>query len=252
VKVIPGPHSQRRKGRRWVLPAALCGVGAAAILTVIITFATMPTNKPVAPETQAAPMPVASQPEEAPKHTEFVVTREPFDAIEAAVNARTITSKTPDVVPVAKDHFEDIPPEGALLVGLEIGVANFLQNDRIDYLRPIYLTEHGRKYGPGIGTRTDKMVTLRARPGFAVSGITLRGGLWPDGLLLTFREVGKHGLEKAGTYQSDWVGGHGGIRESKVSGEGKFFIGIVGTKMKEGKPGNVGLVFFSPDNVPPD
>src|SRR5206468_3607755 len=84
--------------------------------------------------------------------------------------------------------FTELPSQGAILIGFDLGVGKFFNIETVYALRPVYLTAHGetqvRDHGlfrdqwrPGNKTLKSKVVhtvRVRARPGYAVAGITLR------------------------------------------------------------------------------
>src|SRR5205085_1820871 len=69
---------------------------------------------------------------------------------------------------------------------------------------------------------------LRARPGYAVGGLTVRSGLHIDGLSLTYMRINGGGLDPQRSYESDWVGNRTGGSEKTVSGNGAPIVGVFG------------------------
>ncbi len=53
----------------------------------------------------------------------------------------------------AKTPFEDLPPEGAILIGFETNVTPFAGQPRVESVRPIFLTRNGETLGPWHGAR---------------------------------------------------------------------------------------------------
>lgn len=144
-------------------------------------------------------------------------------------------------------EFEETLPEGGVLVGLELSLGKFFDNDVIESIRPIYLTPRGEKYGQQIGKGTDRVVTVKAKAGYAVGSLTVKGGLGIDGLSLTFMRINKGGLKKEDAYTSAWQGGKGGGDGVTVGGDGSLVVGICGRlsnrgKKKEDKACALGLV----------
>jgi hypothetical protein len=229
---IEEPAGTRRLTLGCVLAASACGVGAVTALVLIVIGVVLLTRKAATTQPKTQPQPAA------------VVRTEPFGAIEAAVKARAYRTKVPDVGAFANHPFQDVPVQGALLIGFEVGLGKFVNTDMIDHLRPIYLTAEGETRGPAYGTPTARMVTVKAKPGFAVGAMTVRGGGLLDGFGLTFRPIGKYGLKKTGSYESQWLGNRRGGREMAVDGDGMFIIGVAGRLTNEGKPGSVGPVMF--------
>jgi serine/threonine protein kinase len=215
-----------------VLAAAACGVGAVTALVLVITGVVMLMQRPTPIAPKTTPQPAA------------VEKKEPFAAIEAAVKARSYKVKVPDVGAFANQQFQDVPVEGALLIGFEVGLGKFFNTDIVYQLRPIYLTARGETLGPPFGKRPERTVTVKAKPGFAVGAMTVRGGGLMNGFSLTFRAIGNYGLKKTGSYESPWIADRTGGREEVVDGDGMFIIGIAGRVTNQSEPGSVGPVMF--------
>ena len=141
----------------------------------------------------------------------------------------------------AKHEFQEVPPEGALLIGFELGLGKFVNNDVIHYVRPIYLTAVGEKKGTAFGRVPLKVFTIKAKDGYAVGALNIRGGGGLDGLSLTFMKIDKDGLNKDVAYKSPWSGGSGGGL-GEVGGDGSPIIGICGRRSDDGKYSGLGAV----------
>jgi hypothetical protein len=165
-------------------------------------------------------------------------------AREAVAGGQTTKSRMVGFT-IVKDAFEDVPRDGAVLVGFDLGVGEFLDNDVIRSLRPIYRTARGefvsKDFGSSDGqTRGAKKRVRRievthserlvARSGYAVAGVTLRTGLNIDGMSLTFMRIRGTALDPATSYTSDWVGNRTGGREETLSGNGAPVVGIFGNQ----------------------
>jgi hypothetical protein len=143
--------------------------------------------------------------------------------------------------------FKDLPGDGAVLVGFEIGVGPFFNDEGVYALRPIYLTTEGEVNTETFGLFNDKRLpdkrvirtrvkrTLRvvAKPGYAVGGVTLRTGLNIDGMSITFMRINGRTLDPQRSYESEWIGGRGGSAEKLISGDGAPIIGIYGNQNPE-------------------
>lgn len=140
----------------------------------------------------------------------------------------------------AKHDFQEVPPEGALLIGFDLGLGKFVNNDVIHYVRPIFLTALGEKKGTAFGRLPLKVFTVKAKEGYAVGALSLRGGGGLDGLSLTFMKIDKNGLNKDVSYKSPWYGGHGG--SPGEVGDGSPIIGICGRRSDDGKYSGLGAV----------
>ena len=126
--------------------------------------------------------------------------------------------------------FTDEATKGSLLIGIEVGIHNLGPNyDAIRAFRPIYLTGTTESKGKQYGTNLSHVVTLKAKPGYAVGGIIGKAGLTMDGMLVIFMHVTPDGkLDPQDSYRSDWVGGKGGGPETLLGGDGTPVIGIIG------------------------
>ena len=229
---IPRKSAPRRRlPPAWVLAAAAGGLCLGVALLVGGIAVLSRKSQPTLPQ-PAPPRPVVE---------------EPFAAIEAAVQARMFKGTVPGVGVFAREPFEYVPPEGALLIGFEAGLGKFATFDIIDYLRPIYLTARGEKFGRPIGQPTPRIETVKAKPGYAVGAIAVQGRGVLDGFSLTFRKIGKYGLKRQGEYRSNWLPGRLSGRGEVVDGDGAFVIGVCGRALGDGKPGSVGPVLFRRD-----
>ncbi len=164
--------------------------------------------------------------------------------------------------------FRDAPAEGAILVGFQIGLGNWMDDDIICSLRPLYLTERGdvfgKEFGPTANTsRTTtrkppknkvlKRVTLKAEPGYAVAAVTLRSGLNMDGLSLTYLRIKGSGLDPEKSYTSEWIGRRKGGSVATIGGDGAPIVGIFGT-VEDNQIRSLGLLYLnqpSPAPTPP-
>jgi S1-C subfamily serine protease len=125
--------------------------------------------------------------------------------------------------------FRDEAPAGGLLIGLEIGLGKFVNNDVIHAVRPIFRTAKGEEVlGQQHGTDTSRVVRVKAKDGYAVGGITAKAGLTVDGLSVTFMRVKDGRLDPGDCYESDWVGGPGGWGPELLAGDGAPVVGIIG------------------------
>jgi hypothetical protein len=155
--------------------------------------------------------------------------------------------------------FSELPPQGALLVGFDLGVGKFRNIETVYALRPVYQTALGEDVGDDHGLFRDRWLAVNktlkskvvrtvrvvARPGYAVGAITLRSGLNINGLSLTFMRVDGRSLDPGQSYTSDWVGDRTGGREASVGGEGGPVIGVFGSE-DDVQVRSLGLYFFKP------
>jgi hypothetical protein len=166
-----------------------------------------------------------------------------FAAIAAAVRKKE-AQRTKLVGFTLAKEFEEVPAEGALLIGFEVGLEKRIQSDVVSSLRPIYRTARGERMGAVIGKPVSRNVTVKAKAGYAVAGVTLQVGVWIDGLSLTCMKVDGRGFKVTDAYQSEWVGGKQAGREASTSSGGALVVGVCGqtNATNQNKPCALGLV----------
>ncbi|MBN9121576.1 MAG: hypothetical protein J0I06_20915 [Planctomycetes bacterium] len=144
-------------------------------------------------------------------------------------------------------EFRDGPDAGGLLVGLEVGLGKFFNNDVIRAVRPIFREGGKEVLGEQRGTELNRVVRVVAKPGYAVGAITTKSGLGLDGFSVTFMKVAEGGkLDPKDSYESEWIGGMGGGGPTKHGGDGTPVIGIVGKANKKDLTG-LGLLLKEPE-----
>ncbi len=127
--------------------------------------------------------------------------------------------------------FRDVAPEGGILIGFEVGLGKFGPNDVVTAIRPIFLSSKGEEVlGRQHGTDRSRLVCVKAKEGYAVGGVRVKGAILVDGFSVTFMKLGKNKLDPTDRYESEWVGGPGGFREERIGGNGALITGIVGTE----------------------
>jgi len=139
--------------------------------------------------------------------------------------------------------FEDAAPAGGVLVGLEVGLAPFFDYNIVGTLKPLYRV--GGKDVPGTHYGMDEkngVVTIVAKPGYAVGAITAKTGLGIDGVSVTFMRVNGDRLDPNDAYESNWVGGMGGGNPTKITGNGAPVTGLLVRQGNE-RVSSVGLKF---------
>ncbi len=128
-----------------------------------------------------------------------------------------------------RGEFEEVPPEGALLIGFELGMSKFGNDDIINSIQPIYRTAKGESRGAVRGTPTDRKVTLKARKGYAVGSVTVNVGNQLVAMRLTFMRVNKTYLDEEKAY-AETAGNLGSIwgKPTTLDSNGSFVVGICG------------------------
>jgi hypothetical protein len=154
--------------------------------------------------------------------------------------------------------FTELPAEGAVLVGFDLGLGKFFNLEVIYAYRPIYLTRRGRLSFQNFGLFTDvprpgnrplkskvqRIVRVAARPGYAVGNVTVRSGLLLNGLSVTFMRVNGQNLDPLQTYNGAWVGDRTGGSEATIGGFGAPVIGVFGSQ-EEDHVKSLGLIYLS-------
>jgi hypothetical protein len=171
-----------------------------------------------------------------PERTALVIPGDMFAFLQAAVKEKRLAEVGISGFKLDKNHYQDCPVDGGLLIGFQVGLGRL-----VDALRPIYLTKDGEKMGEWIGKPPVKPITIKAKEGYVVGGINLKAGALIDGLSVNFMKLDKGRLQVTDNYTSDWIGGQGGNR-TDIDGKGAFFVGICGRLTREGGPNSLWLI----------
>jgi hypothetical protein len=124
--------------------------------------------------------------------------------------------------------FEETAPDGGLLVGFELGLQKFFNNDVVRAMRPVFRAGDKESFGTQRGTVLDNVVPVIAKPGYAVGAIIVKAGATVDGMGVIFMKVTPDGrLNPNDSYQSKWIGGQGGGAPQRL-GNGTPVIGVIG------------------------
>ena len=126
--------------------------------------------------------------------------------------------------------FAIIRENGALLTGFAFHVGEYEGNKVVQGIQPIFTTVEGKVRGPMLGTPVGLEIAVEAREGYAVAGLTGKGGHVLDGLEVSFMRIkdSRIALDPADSYASDWIGGPGGEAEAQLGGDGRPVVGIFG------------------------
>ncbi len=143
--------------------------------------------------------------------------------------------------PFDPEYRDATPPNGAL-VGLEIGLGKFFDNDVVKAIRPVYRVGDKESVGEQFGTDTTRVTKIIAKPGYAVGAITLKNGLGVDGLSITFMKLTDGKLDPKDSYESQWVGGMGGGGPVRVGGDGSLVVGVL-VKANAKDVSGLGLIY---------
>jgi S1-C subfamily serine protease len=168
-----------------------------------------------------------------------------YSFVQTAVQENRLTDVDIRGFTLGKDHYRDVCEEGGVLIGFQVGLGKFVNNEVLKSWRPIYRTKNGEKFGRWQGKVPTSPVTVKARDGYVVSGILVRSGLGIDAITLTFAKLGTDKLDLNDTYNSQQIGGNGG-GVSTIGGKGALFVGVTGNLSHDKSPCSLGLVAVLP------
>ncbi len=127
--------------------------------------------------------------------------------------------------------FKDQAPEGGLLVGMDVGLGQFMDIQVIKAIQPKYRTPQGEFAGRKFGTDFSKLVTVKAKEGYAVGALNVKAGLLVNGFSVTFMRVKGARLDVKDAYTSSWIGDKtGGNGPIVLAGDGTPIIGVIGKR----------------------
>ena len=156
-----------------------------------------------------------------------------FAKIQNAIRAKKVSRDRP-AGSNRGSPFIDVLDDGGLLVGLEVGTVDVNGQRFIRSLRPVYRSPRGETTGALHGAGSPgRTVTLKAKDGFAIGGISVKGTSHIESLSITFMQLQGFTLNPRSTYSSPWVGTQGdaaqaGGTEIHLGGSGSPVIGIAG------------------------
>ncbi|HTU18065.1 MAG TPA: trypsin-like peptidase domain-containing protein [Gemmataceae bacterium] len=168
-----------------------------------------------------------------------------FSFIEEAVREKRLADVDIRGFTLNKNIYRDVPDKGGILIGFQVGLGKFVNNDIVKSFRPIFQTKSGVKLGNWQGPIPAVPITIKAKPGYVVSALSVRTALSIDAITVTFAKLGKDGLDLDDTYNSKTIGGNGG-QLSSIGGTGALFVGITGHQGRDGAPSSLGLVAVLP------
>lgn len=175
------------------------------------------------------------------------ITGDVFSFVAEAARENRLTDVDIRGFTLSKNTYRDICAEGGVLIGFQFGLGKFVNNDIVKSVRPIFLTKNGEQFGQWHGPVPAAPITVKAKPGYVVSEVSVRSALSLDALRLTFAKLGKEGLDLRDNYNGESVGGNGG-QPSMIDGKGALFVGVTGHLGGDGAPCSLGLVAVLPKN----
>jgi hypothetical protein len=143
-----------------------------------------------------------------------------------------------------------LAPDDGILIGFEIGLAKSGKRDLIKAAKPIYLVGDKEMPGEARGTKFDNVVTLKAKAGYAVGGISAKHGGNFDGMSISFMKIVEGKLDPKDSYESEYVGSDEKKTLTKIGGEGTIVVGIVG-KSNDKDMTALGLLFKGQEKYEP-
>jgi len=138
--------------------------------------------------------------------------------------------------------FSETRGDGAMLIGFQVGLGKFVRQTVVHSIRPIYRTSQGEVSGQLYGISTNTPIVVKAKPGYAVGGISVKGGLNINGFSATFMRINGDALDPSDSYTSDWMGGTQGASETPLAGTGAPVAGIFGRLNPQHTLGGLGLM----------
>ena len=161
--------------------------------------------------------------------------------------------KCPRMVGAFNDpEFREEAPPGAFLVGFYFAPGGGANGNAIASLQSIYLGQgkDGKEkelYGLARGTLKKGNVKILAKPGYAVGAVTIKNGIWLEGLSITFMKIDGDKLDPIDCYESPWSGNSGG-ETFTLTGDGIPAVGIIGRQNARNVTA-LGLVFKTPESA---
>jgi hypothetical protein len=159
-------------------------------------------------------------------------------AVSHAIETKSFVSTRPVGGGFTDQSAFDMPAKPGVLVGFELGIGKFMNGKVIQSLTPIYLTAAGEVRGHFYGKKCEQNILVRAKDGYAVGGLIIRGGGGLDALCVQFMKRDADSLNRDDTYYSDVIGGNinQGPQEQDADG-----VPVIGVSVKVGDNGALGL-----------
>ena len=171
-----------------------------------------------------------------------------WNTVRVAIRAKETEDLNPLGGALVQKAYRDLPPSVGVLIGFQYTTKKFADHDVMDYMRPIYLTPAGEKLGTGYGKVPAKFQVVKAKPGYAVAALKVRGGGLFEGYGITFMRIQGKGLNPADKYESAWMGRNIQTDGLPVVGDSRPVIGIHGKLRHDGDQEicTIGLIVAGP------
>lgn len=178
-----------------------------------------------------------------------------YGAVRAAVRTKDVEATRPGGGFSTRKMYRDEAPAGGVLIGFKYTTKLF-NNDHLimDFLQPIYSTPLGEKLGAAYGGKAPpKVLTLKAKTGYAVGNVYIRGGGLLEGMSVQFMRIQGKGLNPADSYDSPWLGRLPAPppRSGHAIGDGRPVYGIHGTVREDSVGEIVTMGFLVAGRTPP-
>ena len=152
------------------------------------------------------------------------------DKIAASVSAHTYTVTDSSEEP---GGWQEIPKDGALVVGFEFLNESSLGAADVRSIRPYYLNREAIAAGKDRGELAKVTDKVMARAGYAVAGLlTYQNSMRIQGIQVIFAKIdmrtGRLDLSPANSYKSKLSGSRGKGAPKQLGGDGRFVIGVYG------------------------
>ncbi len=156
----------------------------------------------------------------------------------------------------SKGDFTESPNTPGVLIGFDLGVGKYFDNEVVYALRAVFRTANGDEVlkdhglfrdkltpkGKTLKTRVQRLVHIKAPAGYAVGAVTVRSGLMINGFSATFMRMKNGRLDPLDAVESDWIGDRKGGGETTVGDDGAPVAGIAGSQDEE-HISALGLIF---------
>lgn len=153
--------------------------------------------------------------------------------------------------------------DGSFLVGLKLGLGKFTDREVVYAVAPIFSTPDGNAEDKPIGLFADvrvgkkvtksqvkRKVTVTAKPGYAVAGVTVKQGMLMDSIEVQFARITDGKLDLSDTYSSDPYGDGKTAGVTTLRSNGSPVVGIAGRE-QGGSCSGIGLVLVKTPSPAP-
>ena len=181
-----------------------------------------------------------------------------FSAVRAAVRNKEVEELPQQGGIFGRKEYRESAPPGGILIGFHYGNRKVRDGqDAVGYLQPIYLTPTGEKLGAAYGKAPTKVLTVKAKTGYAVGSLRIVGGGYLTSCSVTFMKIQGKALNPTDKYDSP-VMGQDQRTPDPVPGtlDGRPVIGLSGKLLNAQLQGSedictIGLIVVGPKPMLP-